>query len=329
MKKIVLGSLATLSLFAAEDNFVMNNSLSIWADAVFLRRSEGHEQKLFFDAGAVEDEVTDVDCTDCEEAACHSRRLISRFQYEPGFRVGMAYMTRHTIVEATYLWVAEWKSACRRKDLGQINFSEKLDNLAGDYANADKGSAHYTSQFKNAEVNYFYYVTPRRGNAFTGGWLAGARYIDFPEQMELAFVKGMDRSSYQIETENKIGALQVGGVLGWNPTRTLSWDFVAKLGMGADFCRQHTEVGNQNNTVNVRNYTRGTVSTPLVVAGALSLTYQPWEFFNLHAAYELIYLNGVATAPVQIDKSVHAPRRIKSDGYALFHGWFFGLMFGF
>ena len=314
MKKLVLTTLAAAALLAKEDDWVMNNALSVWAEGVYLRHNVGHQQTFFFNG---------------DKSACKAHRMLTRFEYEPGFRVGMAYMTRHTILEASYLWVSEWESTCKQTNPGQINFSDRIGNLTGDYMHADKGDVHYTSQFQNAELNYFYYLTPRRGNPFTGGWLVGARYIDFPEHLHLKFMKKSSRSGYQIDTDNKIGALQVGAMLGWNPTHKWSWEGIAKVGMGANFCRQHTDVKNDNNTTTVRNYTRNVVSTPLVVAGALSLTYQVIEYFNLHASYELIYLNGVATAPVQVNKSIHAPHRIKADGYALFHGWFLGVALSF
>lgn len=315
MKKIlVTSSLLTVVLSGAEDDWVLNNAFSMWADAAFLRRSEG-EQKVFSFKG--------------EKEGCTSKKLVSEFEYELGFRAGLAYHTRHTLLEATYLWVEDWESRCHQSSPGKINLSKIATNIGGDYRSADKASTSYRSQFRNAEVNYFYYVTPRRGNWFTAGWLVGMRYIDFPERLDMTFVKGSNRSHYEISTENRIPALQVGGILGWNPTRSWSWDFVAKVGMGADWCRQHTFLGNTNNTDIIRNYTRSRVCTPLVTAANLSLTYQPWKMFNLHLAYEFIYLNGVATAPVQLNKSQHAPHRIQSNGYAFFHGWFGGMTLSF
>ena len=320
MKKrlLVLSSLLTVLVSAAEDDWVLNNAFAIWGDVAFIRRAEGHEQHIFFEGQGAQ-----------AQSACNLRTLISHFNYEPGFRVGMAYMTRHTFLEATYLWVADWDSSCHRRDPRRINFSENTQNVAGDYANADRGSTHFNSQFRNGEINYFFYVTPRRGNYFSAAWLVGLRYMDFPEHLDIAFVKGANRSTYEIDTENHIPAAQVGATLGWNPTRTLSWDLLAKVGLGFNWCKQHTFMGNQNNTVTLRNYTRSEFSTPLVVAGGLTLTYQPWKFFNLHMSYELIYLNGVATAPVQINKSRNPSHEIKSDGYALFHGWLGGVTFSF
>jgi hypothetical protein len=302
------------TLSGAEDDWVLNNAFSIWADAAFIRRSEG-EEKTFFFQGTTK--------------ACTSNKLVSLFTYEPGFRVGVAYHTRHTLLEMTYLWVSDWESRCHRNSSRQINFSRVPQDIGGDYRNADKASVHYRSQLRNGEVNYFYYVTPRRGNWFTAGWLVGLRYLDFPEHVQMSFVKGSNRSHYEISTENRIPALQVGGVLGWNPTRVWSWDFVAKIGMGADWCQQHTFLGNNNDATTVRNYTRSKISTPLIAAANLALTYQPWSFFNLHIAYEFIYLNGVATAPVQLDKSQNASHRVQSNGKALFHGWLGGVTFSF
>lgn len=317
--------LAYFPLVAAEDDWILNNAFAVWGDVAFIRRAEGHQQHLFFDMG----QGSPNSCGSCHHNACNSRALFSRFHYEPGYRVGMAYLTRHTYLEATYLWIADWRSSCHRANPGLINFSESNTNLFQDYSGADAASAHYLSQFRNAEINYFFYVTPRRGDVFSVAWLVGVRYMDFSENLELAFENAAAQSTYDIYAKNRIPALQAGGSIGWNPTRTISWDLIAKLGMGFDWCSQHTFLGDANNTLTLRNYDKSCFATPLVAAGGLSLTYQPWKFFNVHASYELIYLNGVATAPVQIDKSPHAPHRIKSDGYALFHGWLAGLTFSF
>jgi hypothetical protein len=79
----------------------------------------------------------------------------------------------------------------------------------------------------------------------------------------------------------------------------------------------------------LRDYQVSRFSLPLVVGGALSLTYQPWRFINLHGAYELIYLNGIALAPDQMNKSSSKEHRVRSFGKALIHGATLGIMFTF
>jgi hypothetical protein len=59
------------------------------------------------------------------------------------------------------------------------------------------------------------------------------------------------------------------------------------------------------------------------------MTYQPWRFINLHGNYELIYLNGIALAPDQMNKSTSTEHRLRSFGQALIHGATLGIAFTF
>lgn len=327
MKKRVLitCSLLTLSLFSEEDNWSLNDGFAIWGDVAFFRRNEGNNHRLIIDHGNGKKNS----CGGCSYDSCKSKKLVSSFHYQPGFQVGMVYMTRHSLLEAKYLFVEEWEASCHRHDPGLLYFSASHPTYAQDFYKADRASAEYKSQFQNGEVNYFYYITPRRGNYFSGGWLVGLRYMRLTEKLEMKFHKGTNESPYRVDVWNHIPAIQVGGTLGWNPSRVLSWDANAKLGIGFDCSRQHTYWGDVNNTVVLRNYRVSRLSLPLVVGGALSLTYQPWRFINLHAAYELIYLNGIALAPDQMNKSSRNEHRLHSFGQALIHGATLGITFTF
>jgi hypothetical protein len=318
MKKIFLiaCSLLTLPLFSDKDNWSLNDGFAIWGDGAFYRRNEGNKHRLIINQGKGHLNT----CGSCNFDSCKSKKLVSDFHYQPGFQVGMIYMTRHSLLEAKYLYVEEWEASCHRNNPGLLFFSASNPTYAQDYFQADKASAEYRSQFQNGEVNYFYYVTPRRGDYFSGGWLAGMRYISLTENLEIKFHKGSNESPYRVHVWNHIPAIQVGGTLGWNPSRVLSWDVMAKLGIGFDCSRQHTYWGDVNNTVVLRDYEAKTFSLPVLVGAALSLTYQPWKFINLHAAYELIYLNGIVLAPDQINKNSSSENHIRAIGQALLHG---------
>jgi hypothetical protein len=316
MKKslLIACTLLTLPLISDEDNWCLNDGFTIWGDVVFYRRGEGNNHRLIIDESGGD---------------CVSRRLVSNFGYLPGFQVGMAYMTLHSLLEAKYLYVEKWESSCHRHDPILLYFSESNPDYTTDFSGADTASAKYASQFQNGEVNYFRYITPRRGDYFSAGWLFGVRYMVLDEDLEVKFHNGSDVSSYVIHTWNHIPAIQAGGTVGWNPMRTLSWDLTAKLGMGFDCSRQKTFWGDLNDTVAIRNYQASTFSVPLVVGAALSLTYQPWRFINLHADYELTYLNGVVLAPDQLDKTSKSRHRIRTIGQAMLYGWTAGIAFTF
>ena len=327
MKKtlLIVCSVLSLPLFSDEDNWSLNNGFAIWADAAFYRRNLGQKHRLIIDKSRGHLNS----CGMCSFESCKSSKLVSDFHYEPGFQVGMVYMTRHTMLEAKYLYVEEWEASCSRHHPGLLNFSASHPRAAQDFFQADKASAEYKSRFQNAEVNYFYYITPRRGDYFSGGWLAGIRYISLNEDLEIEFHKGSDESPYRIHVWNHIPAIQAGATLGWNPCKVLSWDLTAKVGLGFDAARQHTYWGDVNNTVVIFDFQKHRFSLPLVVGAALSLTYQPKKWINLHGAYELIYLNGIVLAPNQLEKNRHSEHHVRSYGQALIHGATLGLTFTF
>lgn len=324
MKKNLLFacSLLTLPLLSYEGE---NNAFAIWGDVAFFRRAQGNNNRLIIDEGHGHLNS----CNRCKFEHCNSDKLVSEFDYEPGFQVGIAYLTRHSILEAKYLWIEEWESSCHKSGRGSIFFSEKHPHFTHDFSGADKASAHYKSQFQNGEVNYFWYVTPRRDDYFSAGWLAGVRYINLRENLEIEFHKGSNESSYRIHTWNHIPAIQAGGIIGWNPTSTISWDLNAKAGIGFDWSRQHTFLGDLNNTVTLRDYRATKFSTPFLAEACLAFTYRPWNYINLHIAYEFIYLNGITLAPGQIDKSSEPHHRCRAIGQAFFHGWTAGVTFSF
>lgn len=315
----------TCSLFSNEDNWCLNEGFAIWGDAVFYRRNAGNKHRLIIDKskGHVNP------CGGCNFNSCKSTKLVQNFDYEPGFQVGMVYMTYHTLLEAKYLQVSEWESSCSKHKPGILFFSASHPTFAQDFFNADKASAEYKSQFQNGEVNYFYYITPRRGDYFSGGWLAGVRYIHLTENLEIEFHKGFNQSPYRVHVWNDIPAIQAGGTIGWNPTRVLSWDLTVKIGMGFDRSRQHTYWGDVNNTVVLGDYTKRGFSLPFLAGASISLTYQPWRFLNVHASYEGTYLNGIALAPDQLNKNPSQHHHIRTYGQALMHGATVGLTFTF
>lgn len=324
MKKnlLIACSLLTLQLFSYEGE---KSFFAIWGDFAYFRRAMGHSRRLITDEGHGHLNS----CNRCKFEHYDSRKLVHEFDYEPGFQVGVAYTTHRSIVEAKYLWIENWESSCHKNDTGLLFFSESNPNFTNDFSKADRASAHYHSQFQNAETNYFWYYTPRREEYFSAGWLAGLRYINLRENLKIEFHKGSNESSYRIHVWNHMPVVQAGGVIVWNPTSTLSWDFTAKAGIGFDWCRQHTFLGDQNNTVEVRNFRASEFSTPLIVEGIASLTYQPWRYINIHVAYQFIYLNGVALAPDQIDKHSEYQHRVRAIGQALIYGWTTGVMFSF
>ena len=190
-------------------------------------------------------------------------------------------------------------------------------------------SGRFNRSFRNGELNYYRYVTPRKGNYFSAAWLVGARYMFLAEDLDIVFHNGSNRSSYDINTWNHEYLVQVGIGVGWNPTKVLSWNLFIKLGTGLGYNKQHTFLGDLNNSVVLRDYNKEHYTAPFFTDVGLSLAYQPWKFFDIHIAYQVIYLNAIANAPNQIVKRPSHDHHLRTNGYALIHGGTAGITFSF
>ena len=328
MKKrtLLLTVLTSVLLQAEEDDWSLNNSFTVWSDAAYYRRAQSHKHRLIIDESRGEKDS----CGVCHFDACDAKHLAKKFKYEPGFRFGFSYMSEHALWEATYLWIRDWSDCCSNTNPGYLYFSRDDKNyFLNDFAAADSAKACYASWFQNAEVNYTNYVTSKRGDKFGAAWLAGLRYFFLDEKLDVDFIKGLNSSTYHVHVSNHIPALQVGVTLSWNPTRSLSWDFVAKVGLGIGVDWQHTSLGDLNNTLVIRDYRKRGFETPFLADGMLSLAYQPISWINLHTAYQFIYLNGVALAPDQLVKGNSSNHVLRRNGMPLIHGWTAGLSFSF
>lgn len=322
--------LFTLSLFvlswgAAEGatglEKAVDNAFSLTGDFAYFKREQAHKHKLIIDNSS-------RDCN-CQFPSCRASELVHHFSFEPGFKVAVTYTSEHSIWDFSYLWLNEWEKSCGRSSPGNLIFSVKNPGITTDFDGADHGNAEYSSRFQNCELNYIRYVTPRYGNYFSSAYLLGLRYMNLREVLNVSFTKGESRSSYNVHTSNHIPAIQVGGQMSWNPTRTVTWDLMGKAGVGFDLGEQKTFLGDQNNTVTVRDYETTGFSTPLVAEAALRFTYLPTNYFNIHFAYQVIYLNGVILAPDQLVKSSSDRHAYRDVGAALIHGLTAGISFSF
>ena len=314
-------SVLTLSLNASQDDGTLTNAFSMAVDFAYFKREQGHNHKLIIDNSS-------TDCS-CHFRSCKTKGLVHDFPFEPGFKVDVAYTTDHSVWDFSYLWLPEWEKSCSRTIPGSLIFSVKNPGITSDFNGADHGTAEYSSDFQNCELNYFCYSTPRHREYFSTAYLLGLRYMSLRESLDVSFTKGSNKSSYKVRTMNHIPALQVGGLFAWNPMRTITWDLIGMVGMVFDAGEQKTSLSDRNNSVMVRDYEESGFSTPLVVEGMLRLTYQPKTYLNVHVAYQFVYLNGVLLAPDQLVKSNSDAHVYRDIGAPLFHGFTTGLTWSF
>ena len=321
-RALLLLNSATGLLYAAEDKWELNNVFTLYGDYACFRRELALKHGLVIDSSK-------SDCN-CQFQRCTTKEIVHRFGFESGFKVGSTYMTHHTVWDVFYLWLPPWHAHCdKESSTGSLIFSVKHPDMTEDFDGADRGRAEYTSQFQNTELDFYRYSAPRHGDIFAAAWMVGLRYMSVRESVDIALTKGSNTSSYKVHTENHIPAVQVGGLIGWNPTRQISWDMVVKVGVGFDWGEQKTRLGDLNNTVVVRDYEKSGFSTPLVAEAGITLSYQPTSFLDLHVAYQAIYLNGVALAPDQLVKKRGGEHVYRAIGAELIHGVTAGIGWSF
>ena len=324
-KTLLLSTLLALTAQAQEDDWSLNNDISVYGDYAFMKRALAHGRTLVFDTS----DGHLNSCGTCEHTKeCNTKNLVSRMENNSGYKVGGNYSTKRWSVEGSYLWFPEWTNECEAEDPGFLSFTND-ETFLNDYSNADRASTHYRSFFETAEANYWRNVTPRKVNYFSASWILGIRYFSLNEGLDIAFTKGGNKSNYDIDTKNFLMGVQGGGALQWNPTKWLSWDLVAKVGTGYDWTSQKTFLGDLNNTVIVHDYETLDFAFPVFVDGSLTLSYQWFHNINLHAAYEFLYFNGVVLAADQVVKHASGRHPVDANGVAIIYGLTAGIGISF
>jgi hypothetical protein len=320
-RSLVFASLAIAGLAHAGEGDP--TSVNLWADALYWGRDEGHNKKLIIDEG----EGHLNSCGSCSFSSCRAKELVKKFDFEPGGRVGLGVRVKETEVEASYAWLNEWTASCHRNDSGLLFFS--TGTFFSDYTNADQASAEYQSRWQNGELNLYRYSVIPRTQPFGGGFIFGLRYAILREKIGLTYHKGSNRSTYDVETKNRLGGAQIGFSLAWNPTSWLSWDFFAKGGGFYDWIKGKDFLGNENNTVVIRSGEKSDHSVPIFVEGSLAFALRFSKWFDLRAGYQFFYLNGVALAPDQLSKKTTGSPSIRPNGAILLQGAFAGIAIRF
>ena len=231
--------------------------------------------------------------------------------------------------EANFMHIHNWEGECSYLNPGLLDFSLKNSDFFYDYTNADHARAVYKTGFESAEFNYWRFVSWKKDDYVSVSWTAGLRYFFIPEEVRVAYEKGGDKSSGEIEVTNHIGALQAGGSIQWNPARWLSWDLFLKGGGGYGWAHLKNHFRDYNNTVTLFNFEVDGYSWPFFVDLGLILDWQIANWFNLHAGYQMIYLNAFTTAPDQLVKHPHPDHHINPNGATIVYGLSGGLTFSF
>jgi hypothetical protein len=258
--------------------------------------------------------------------------VVNQFDYEPGLRGTLSFMVnRCSTLEASFTQIEEWSAHRHVKGDGDLSFPFDSDDYTHDYFSADEARAKYKSKYYSGEANYWRHVTPRRENYFSVSWLGGLRYMNIWESFVLAYTRGADTSDYDIRSQNKLYGVQLGGNLQMNPSRCLSWDFLAKVGVCLNRAWLKTSLRDENNTLVLRDFEADRRRSTFFTEVFAMVTYQMFTHLNFHGGYQMLFLSGLVLAPEHADHGIHehSGERFRINGNAILHGFYGGISLGF
>ena len=210
------------------------------------------------------------------------------FDYEAGIDAGITYNRCDCplSLESRYLWISDWTST--RSATGLTNPSINTNPPASNFG-ARTFTATYQSQFQSFELNLRHQCSDRISV------LAGFRYIDFDERLDL----DVDGALNYWMTSNDLYGFQIGG-------DAVLYDNCCRLRVEA-VCRAGVYGNDANTAVRIDVVEVGFVSESagmdhVAFFGELGLlaSYQLSPCWSVRGGYQVNWLEGVLVAGNQL-----------------------------
>lgn len=302
----------------------LSDSIFISADWMYLRRSKIQEHNL-----VVNNSILDANGN--PEDVLRTQDLCHDWNWKTGLYGNITYVSDAcSSLEALYYYVFPWHGRRVAGGFADLSFPFEDSTFTNDFNNANFVEARYRSQLQNGEFNYWRHLTPRRINYFSASWICGFRFLYVNEHFSLAFTQGTDTSDYRIHTKNYLYGAQLGFVFECNPSSRWTWAIIIK---GAGFlndARSFVFLGDQNNTLVLRDFEKKKYQAAFLIEGMATLMYQWCDHFNIHIKYQAFQATGLALAPEQRDKDSHTTHRhIDVRGDIVLDGFSAGITYSF
>jgi hypothetical protein len=234
-------------------------------------------------------------------------------------------------VEGSYLGLFDVNAAATAVHPGEdtgLSFPGGLGPATNVFSNADAIRVDYDSQLHMADLSLVRCrvgCDPRRSVE----WMVGFRYVDLQETFTISgvrFIEGLPETGiYNVWTDNNL----YGGQLGLRLRRCLgrfSGEVTGKAGIYYNDASQSQCLVDFPGVV-LRN--AGAEDDDVAFLGELNVsgTYRLTDVWGLRAGYNLIWIEGVALAPDQLDFSAQIPGgdQLFASGGLFLHGANVGL----
>jgi Putative beta barrel porin-7 (BBP7) len=289
----------------------------VWAEALILSRdNQAHNRPLVLDLNTNEVLLSTDDLD---------------FDWDGGLRVGYCTcISDRWRIEFGYLGVFDQSASADVELADSLMLPGDLGLQVNNFFGADDVDVHYSSDLHSFESNLVrcccYCDGPNHCQSIE--LLTGFRYIHFGEEFSLSSFDSQEGTTvYDVETENNLYGAQIGARYracrgGW------SWETTGKTGIYGNDMEQ-----SQKPLVDFPNFVfrpgRSSDESDVSFVADLNFTaiYQLTRIWGLRSGYNLIWLEGVALAPEQLDFSntPNSGKNLADGGGVFLHGVNIGL----
>jgi hypothetical protein len=262
------------------------------------------------------------------------RELLATRDLDFDFELGARALLRHhcsdcCALEASYFGIFDWAATETAWGDNSLAIPGDLGLASNDFFGADIMRVDYLADLHNGEVNFVKSCCSRCCN---GGrrlsCFVGPRYLSLDEQFNIQstdFDEGT--SNYNIRVDNDLYGVQIGGRFERWMNR-FGWEATGKAGIFGNDVRQNQFVTDFPPPFALRPRTGADGGRVAFVGDlSLSLTYRLTRACSLRGGYNVMWIEGVALAPDQLDFTLTptSGRGLNDNGGLFLHGAHIGL----
>jgi Putative beta barrel porin-7 (BBP7) len=216
--------------------------------------------------------------------------------FQPGMRIVAGWrQDSQRAFEVSYFGIFNWHDSATVSGNNNLALPGDLGLASQNCFAADEMKLVYRSQLNNAEANVI-------GTSGDFSLLGGFRYLSLYEKFNIRSTDlDSGTSNYHIRTTNNL----FGGQLGTRYRRShgrLGWDATGKAGLFGNNAGEWQFVTDSVPGAFLRDR-RTTSGAQVAFVGDINVSayYRLFSFFTLRAGYNVLWVDGVALAPGQLD----------------------------
>ncbi len=220
----------------------------------------------------------------------------SKFNFKPGARLLLGWRKdSERAVEVSYFGIYDWNAKSTAIGTNNLAIPSDLGLASLDFFAADRMELRYKSQLNNAEANLVRNFGKR-------SVLVGFRWMSLSEKFNInATDSDSGTSDYNIRTTNNLFGGQIGVRQSISVGR-LSFDVTGKSGLFGNAAHQTQSVTDFPSGFFLRDRVSSSGGQAAFVGDLnLSASYRLTRMLGIRSGYNLLWGEGVALAPNQLD----------------------------